>query len=370
MKSKVCDMLGIEVPIFAFSHCRDVVVEVSRAGGMGVLGVAGYSPERLEEELAWIDAKLDGKPYGVDILIPNTYQKMEGNNVNFAAMIPEANKQFLKTMCDEAGMAPLPAGEAEAMLAVEVDRIKMTPDQAQELIDVCVKHPIKLLVNALGTPPKEKVDALHALGIKVGSLVGKPEHALAQVAAGVDIIVAQGCEAGGHTGSITSMILWPQVIDAVGEVPVLAAGGIGRGKQMAAALAMGADGIWCGSIWLGTRQSELAPEIKHKFYAAKAEDAIQSRSLSGKPCRMLKSKYTEAFEQPGAPKTLPMPLQTLSTIEARMRIERSKAVDFMTYPVGQVVGDMKGETSVRQVVYDMMNELLESVEALNTKLGL
>lgn len=364
-------MLGIELPIFAFSHCRDVVAEVSRAGGMGVLGVAGFTPERLEEELTWIDAHCDGKPYGIDILIPNRYAKGSvAAGGDLLSLIPVEHTAFLQRLCQEAGIAALPAGEAQQMMSTELARINLTPESAAGLIEVALRHPIKLLVNALGTPSREMVEKLQARGIKVGSMVGAVEHARAQVEAGVDLLIAQGCEAGGHTGRVTSMILWPQIVDAVAPLPVLAAGGIGNGRQMAAALALGAEGVWCGSIWLGTDKSDLSAEMKARLFAAKAEDAVQSRSVTGKPCRMLRSKFSDAWEQPGAPKALVMPLQTLVTQETRMRIERARALDFMSYPVGQVVGEMREETSVREIFYRFLQGFIESSERLSSLLQL
>lgn len=365
MKTKVCEMLQIELPIFAFSHCRDVVAEVTRAGGMGVLGISGYSPAQLEQELRWIDEHTDGKPYGVDILIPNKYEA-SAKRSNERPTLPEENQRFLKKLCDNAGIPPLPTSEGDRMFDEFLERLHMTPEAAEELFEVVLRHPnVKLLVNALGTPPKHKVDELHTGGIKVGSLVGRLDHVAAQIDAGIDVLIAQGCEAGGHTGTITSMVLWPQVVDAAGDIPVLAAGGVGRGRQMAAALALGADGIWCGSIWLGTDKSDLSPEMKQRIFDAKSEEAVQSRALTGKPCRMLKSKLSEAFEQPGAPKPLQMPLQTISTFEARTRIERARASDYMSYPVGQVVGDMTGETTVKEIVYGLLNEFLDATERLH-----
>ncbi len=370
MKTRVCDMLDIELPIFAFSHCRDVVAEISRAGGMGVLGVVGFTPERLEEELIWIDAHCNGKPYGIDILIPNVYAKGAAiAGADLLKMIPQEHKRFLDKMCEDAELPPLPPGEATQMLLSEMARINMTPESAAGLVEVALRHPVKLVVNALGTPHKEMVAMLQARGIKVGSMVGAVEHAKAQVEAGVDLLIAQGCEAGGHTGKITSMVLWPQIVDAVAPLPVLAAGGIGRGRQMAAALALGAEGIWCGSVWLGTDKSDLGPEMKGRLFAAKSEDAIQSRSLSGKPCRLLRSKYSDAWEQPGAPKPLAMPLQTLATQEARMLIERGRATEYMSYPVGQIVGDMNEETTVRHIVFSMLDEFVASCERLNNLLA-
>lgn len=370
MKTSATAMLGIELPIFAFSHCRDVVVEVSKAGGMGVLGAAGFDPQHLEEELKWIDEHIGGKPYGVDVLIPNTYAKVGTSELNLDQLLPDEQRRFVKRLCDEAGLPPLPEGEAQALLQKEARQLNMTPEQAQQLLDVAVQHKgVKLIVNALGTPPKEQVARLQSMGFKVGSLIGKADHVKSQIEAGVDLLVAQGTEAGGHTGSITSMVLWPQIVDLAGSLPVLAAGGIGRGKQMAAALVMGAAGIWCGSIWLGTRQSEVNPLVKERFYAAKSEDAVQTRALTGKPCRTLRSKFLDAWDAKDAPQTLMLPLQTIVGLEARLRAERGKAKEWMSYPVGQIVGDMKGETSVRDVVQGMLEEFLDSVEQLNTLLS-
>ena len=363
MKTRVCEMFGIEVPIFAFSHCRDVVVEVSKAGGLGVLGCAYQTPAQFKAELEWIDRHVGGKPYGIDVLMPKKYDRLEQKSLKLDDL-PREQLEFMRKVCDDAGIPELPRDDAEKMLMEEIERVHMTPEQNTELLEIALEHPIKLVVNALGAPPQDLVTRLHQRGIKVGAMIGSVEHAQRQREAGVDLIIAVGMEAGGHTGKITSMLLWPQVVDAVAPVPVLAAGGIGRGRQMAAALALGAEGIWCGSIWLGTKQSELSPEMKQRLFEAKAEDAVQSRVRTGKPCRLLRSKLTDAWDKPGAPPTLPMPLQTIVMSEAKLRVERARARDFMTYPVGQVVGDMKHETTVKQVVYDMMVEFLESVDRI------
>ena len=364
MRTAATELLGIDVPIFAFSHCRDVVVEVSKAGGFGCLGAGYYTKEQLKEELKWIDDHIEGKPYGIDVLMPNKHVPLGTVKVD-PATLPREQIEFLRNLLDEAGVPPLPEGEAEEMLRKEVEKVNMTREESEALFDVALEHPIKMVVNALGVPSKEQVERMHARGIKVGALVGKPEHAVKQKEAGVDIVVAQGSEAGGHTGTISSMVLWPQIIDAIDPIPALAAGGIGRGRQMAAALAMGCAGVWCGSIWLGTKQSDLLPEEKARLFAGKSEDAIQSRSRTGKPARVLRSKLTEAWEQPGAPPFLPMPLQTLATMEARLRINRGKAKDYMSPPVGQIVANMTDEGSVKQVIFDMLNEFADCVESLN-----
>jgi NAD(P)H-dependent flavin oxidoreductase YrpB (nitropropane dioxygenase family) len=365
MKTRTTAMFDIDLPLFAFSHCRDVVVEVCKAGGMGVLGAAGFSPTKLAEELRWIDEHVDGRPYGVDLLIPAKHKDVGDHKLSLEEAVPADHRRFVSRVLDEAGVAGLPVAEAQELILTGAREINMTPRDAETLLEVCLNHPIKLLVNGLGTPPADTVRLLQSRGIRIGSLVGSIAHAKAQLDVGVDIIVAQGCEAGGHTGTITSMILWPQVIDLAGDVPVLAAGGIGRGSQMAAALALGAAGVWCGSVWLGARESELDPELRQRFFEARSEDAIQTRALTGKPCRALRSRYTEAWDRPDAPRPLPMPLQTLLWLEPRLRAQRAHARDWMTYPVGQIVGDLKEQTSCRDVVRGMLEEFAGCVERFN-----
>ena len=369
MKSKMCEMFGIDVPIFAFSHCRDVVVEVSKAGGMGVLGMARMSPERVEEELSWIDAHIGDKPYGIDVLMPSRFDDTGVSKFNPEEMLPKEHVDFVRNLLDEAGVPPLPADEADEIKREIVKGINFTPAESLAMVEAAMTHPIKLIVNALGSPPAELVESAHARGIKVGALAGKPKHAIRHRQAGCDFVVAVGTEAGGHTGDVSSMVLWPSIVDAVAPMPVLGAGGVGRGRQLAAALVLGCEGVWTGSLWLKTVQSEVTPEIKQKMFEAEATDAMLTRTVTGKSCRTLRNKFSEAYEQPGAPEPLPAPTQNyLWWQEGRTRVERVRAKDFLTYPVGQIVGDMEEETSVREVVYDMLNEMLDARERLDVML--
>lgn len=369
MKTRATELLGIDVPIFAFSHCRDVVIEVSKAGGCGVLGVGYHNAEQLREELNWIERHIEGKPYGIDILMPGNYAKLQSVAKVTRADLPALQSDYLRDYLDRGGIPRLPEDQREDLIDKALATIQMTPEQSRELIEVALEYNIKLVVNALGVPDRALVDRLHARGILVGSMVGKVEHALKQKAAGVDIIIAQGTEAGGHTGTITSMILWPEVVDAVAPVPVLAAGGIGRGRQMAAALALGAEGVWCGSIWLTTTESELIPLVKQRLIEAKSDEAVQRRTRTGKPARVLKSKLTEAFNEQGAPPYLPMPLQTATMMESNLRVERALAKDWVYCPVGQIVGEMKAELTVKQVVFDLLSEFVDATESINARLN-
>jgi len=370
MKNRMCEMFGIDVPIFAFSHCRDVVVEVSKAGGLGVLGVGRSSPEHVEEELRWIDEHIGGKPYGVDILMATNYKDPGADKFDADHLFPPEHVAFVRKMLDDAGIPELPADMKDKITCANLESVSLTPSESRVMLDIAFRHPIKLIVNALGSPPPDLVERAHARGIKIAALAGEPKHAVKHRDAGCDFVIAVGNEAGGHTGPITSMVLWPRVVDAVAPMPVLGGGGVGRGRQVAAALALGCEGVWCGSIWLKTVQSELTPDMRKKFYAADSKDSVWTKCLTGKTARMLRSRYTDAWDAPGAPPFLPAFTQRyLWETEARGRLERARANDFLIYPVGQLVGDMKEETSVRNVVHEMISELIETKEKLDGMIG-
>ena len=368
MRTEVCEMFGVEFPLFAFSHCRDVVAAVTNAGGFGVLGAVAYSPERLDEELHWIDDHVGGRPYGVDVLVPGKIdQSAETGSVLSA--IPAGHWAFVAGLLEKYGV-PKPELTAGGGAARQV-----TKAGATELIDVALTHPIRLIASALGTPPPVMVDMARAAGVPVAALVGTAEHARRQVAAGVDLIVAQGGEAGGHTGEISTMVLVPEVVDTVAPVPVLAAGGIATGRQMAAALALGASGVWCGSVWLTTEEAETSPAVKAKMLAATSRDTVRSRCRTGKPARQLVSAWTQEWEGPGSPGSLPMPLQMVVAEGAMRHIEKvaeggnEGARQLANYFVGQCVGLMNTVKPARQVVYDMIEEFADALERLNRLTG-
>jgi NAD(P)H-dependent flavin oxidoreductase YrpB (nitropropane dioxygenase family) len=369
VRTRVCDMFGIDLPIFAFSHCRDVVAAVSRAGGMGVLGALAFSTDQLEIELNWIDEHVDGKPYGVDVVMPASYAgagNLDPENMadQLAGMIPAEHKQFIDKVLDEYHVPPLPADGEQV-----VGLLGWTHEGARPQVDIALAHPIKLLVNALGPPPKDIVDLAHSHDVKVAALVGSPQQAERQVNQGVDIIVAQGHEAGGHTGEIASMVLVPQVVDAVSPVPVLAAGGIGNGRQMAAAMALGAEGVWTGSIWLTVAESDMTPLVVDKLLHATSRDTVRSRCMTGKPARQLRTAWTDAWDRPDSPGTLPMPLQYMATAEAQRRIARSQNRELVGMPVGQIVGSMDDVRPAKDVIFEMVSEFVDASERLGKLLA-
>ncbi|MBM36981.1 MAG: nitronate monooxygenase [Actinomycetota bacterium] len=374
MKTPVCEMLGVDVPILAFTHCRDVVAAVTKAGGFGVLGAAGHTPEQLDIDLQWIRDEVGDKPFGVDIIVPAKYEgSAEGGKSlsDLSDMIPQGHRDFVEDMMERYAVPPLPKEDSkESPRAVPVEsEPPMTYAQAVPLMDVAFSHPIKLIVNALGPPPPDMIERAHANGVLVGALAGKKAHAVRHVASGVDIIIAQGHEAGGHTGDIGTMVLVPEIVDAVAPTPVLAAGGIGSGRQVAASIALGAQGVWCGSVWLTTLEAETHPVVKEKFLAATSSDTLRSRSRTGKPARQLRSAWTDEWEGESSPGTLPMPLQPMLIAHASRQVDRAAmnpenkgAVELSNYFVGQIVGSMNESISATRVVEDMITEYLDVIE--------
>jgi NAD(P)H-dependent flavin oxidoreductase YrpB (nitropropane dioxygenase family) len=376
MKSKLCSQLGIEFPLFAFSHCRDVVVEVSKAGGLGVFGAVDVrSPEALEAELKWIDDHIDGKPYGVDFIVPAKFSGQgTGETVaQAAARIPDEHKSFARKLLEEHGIDTTDLTDERFERGSKITR-NIREQGAQSLLDVAFNHPIALVANALGPAPQVMIDRAKTAGVLVAALVGSPEHAIRQAQAGVDIIVAAGTEAGGHCGEVGTIVLVPEVLDALHNLgislPVLAAGGIVTGRQMAGCMAMGAAGAWTGSVWLTTSEAETSPAVKEKMLAATSAGTIRSRSRTGKFCRQLRSDWTDAWEQEGAPRPLPMPLQSMVSDTAMSKVLKlangghEGARKLASYFVGQGVGLMNTTQSTRSVVIDFMSDYLLAVERL------
>lgn len=369
-------MLGIDFPLVAFSHCRDVVAAVSRAGGFGVLGATAFTIDQLELELKWIDDHIDGKPYGIDVLIPENLSLKYEKGVTTRSLvehIPQQHKDFVRELLSRHGIEPSQAIE-EGRVRSPDGPVPFQPEYALKLLEAAFQHPIKLIANALGVPPQAMIDMGHQHGVPVAALVGAPEHAVRQVKAGVDIIVAQGGEAGGHCGEVSTIVLIPEVLRAIKpirDVPVLAAGGIMTGRQMAACMAMGAAGAWTGSVWLATTESETSEIFRQKMIEARSRDTVRSKGRTGKPSRQLRSTWTDAWEGPASPGALPMPLQSLisepALHAADLAAERgnAKAREMVTYFVGQGVGLVDSVKSTRAVVKEFMEEFVEAISDLN-----
>ena len=364
------ELCGVDFPLFAFSHCRDVVAAVSRAGGFGVLGGVAFTPDTLDVELKWIDEHCDGKPYGVDVLLPEKQAAAPDDTLaQIVSTIPQEHRDFVQKLLVDAGIDfTMREGGRDAINS-------LSPIVAEQLIDIAFSHPIRLVASALGPAPKWMIERGRKQGVAVAGLVGAKEHAVRQVNAGVDILVAQGTEAGGHCGEVSTLVVVPEVVRTVREirdVPVLAAGGIMTGAQMAGCMAMGAAGVWTGSVWLATPESEVSETFRQKLVAASSRDTIRSKARTGKPSRQLRSAWHEAWEGPQSPGSLPLPLMSILSTPAFSSIDRAadagnpKARELVSYWVGQGVGLIDSVKTCAQVVQDFMEEYAEAVERLPT----
>ncbi len=353
-------------PRFAYTRSPEVVVDVTRAGGMGVQAAIGFSLDELKRCLDHIEANVEGRPYGVDVVMPSGFVQPDGTKVtgggamaaasDYKKALPPEHVRFLDELLARYEVPKLPEG-ATAELAMNT----WTDQVSRKQVDLALGYPIRLIANALGPPPRDVIEQCHAKGVKVAALVGSKEHAKKQVEQGVDVIVAQGTEAGGHCGEISTMVLVPEVVSAVAPTPVIAAGGIGSGRQLAAAIALGAQGGWAGSIWLTTVEGQVDAAVTRKLLRATSSDTVRSRAISGKPARQLRSTWSEAWDDPKSPQALPMPLQFLLTAEAVGRIHHfareTGRDDLVTSPVGQIVGAMNELKPVDQVLAEIRSEL-------------
>lgn len=365
MRTKVCDKLGLTHPIFGFTPSQHVAAAISRAGGMGVLGCVRFNDaDELDAVLTWMDENTGGRPYGIDVVMPATVPD-EGSIPDLASMIPQGHKDFVEQTLTRLGVPPLPADDDSGRNGV----LGWLHSVARTHVEVGLKHNIALLANALGSPPADVVDEAHAKGIPIAALAGKAEHARSHVDNGVDIVVAQGTEAGGHTGEIATMVVVPEIVDEVGDdAHVLAAGGIGCGRQIAAALALGAEAAWMGSVWLASKEHQLGATdatVKQALLAAHSDQTVRSKIYSGKNARLLKTQWTDAWSQPGAPAPLPMPLQNILVAEAHQRIGLSGNPEVVSIPVGQIVGRMNEERHVAELIDDMVSELTATLDRLD-----
>jgi len=366
LHTELCDMLGVEYPVFAFNHCRDVTAAVSNGGGIGVLGATGYSPEGILKLTHWLKKNTD-RPFGLDLLLPQRAPGA-GDREALLARIPRANLNFMDRLRKELGLPPARPFPTDRTDFMGLGVGGTLASQMEQVEVICEAKPA-VFAGGLGISP-EAVEKCHSAGIKVISLIGSLKHARRVAEWGVDIIVAQGTEAGGHTGKIGTMVLVPLVVDAVKPIPVVAAGGIGDGRGLVAALALGAVGVWTGTIWLTAHENPLEDFIKNRLVSAQAEDAVITRAHTGKTARSLRSKFIEYWEQEGAPDPLPAPYQSMylpipwsvSSEDADRTWEKLGLQDWIGTPAGQVMALIKQRKPARQILYDIVSQATDILE--------
>ncbi|MGN6125145.1 MAG: NAD(P)H-dependent flavin oxidoreductase [Humibacter sp.] len=363
--NKLSRDFGIEYPIFAFSHCRDVVAAVSKAGGMGVLGVVAMSPDEIDVEIAWLKEQCGDVPFGVDVVMPAKTADRERGLTDTGSLvddldklIPEGHRAFAEALMDQYHV-PMPRDAARRFGA---KGLSAAYGAAQ--LEAVFAHDIPFLVSGLGAPPVETIERAHAKGAKVGALVGKPEHIAKSAGTGIDVYIAQSYEAAAHTGDIGSMVLTPDVVDAADGTPVLAAGGIATGRQMAAAMALGAEGIWTGSIWLTSQESSTDQRVKEHMLKMSSSDTVRSKSQTGKYNRQIRTPWTEAWDSPESPGNLPMPLQQMLYSEYTDRARRAGVWELVGGPVGQGVSRMNAIKSCNQIILEIVEEYAETLDRL------
>jgi NAD(P)H-dependent flavin oxidoreductase YrpB (nitropropane dioxygenase family) len=373
MRTAFTALVGVEHPIVGFNRSPGVVAAVTNAGGFGVLAASAYTPDELDAQLTWIEGQIGGKPYGVDLLVPEKFAAGDPGNLvaSLRAQIPAEHLTFIRELLARYDI-PESAGVANA------DEIaaSLNPAGATALLDVAFQHRIALIANALGTPPPDLVARGRAAGVVVAALVGQPKHAVRQIDAGVDLLIAQGTEAGGHTGTIATMVLTPEIVDIAGDRPVLAAGGIASGRQMAAALALGAAGVWCGSVWLASDEDVANQALKAKFVGATSSDTLRSPTRTGKPARQLRSAWHDEWERAGSPAPLPLPLQPMLVNDAWQRIDRAAdaghegALALESYFVGQVVGSFREVRPAGEITRQIVADCEQAIAGLAAVAGL
>lgn len=328
-RTPVCDLLGIEVPIFGFSHSPDVVAAIARGGGCGVLGVARELPDAIPGLIARLRDAVGEAPIAVDLMLPAGMPADAAEAEAGRATLPAAHRAFvdgLRRRWD------VPVATRPNFFSTTVRTRALFAEQ----VEAVLAADVDAVATAVGLPP-EVVARVRAGGRTTIALVGTPRHARAALAAGAQVLVAQGYDAGGHTGTIGTMSLVPQIVALAGDVPVIAAGGIACGAQVAAALAMGAQGAWLGTAWLGAAEARLHPALLAKLVAAGSEDTTITRAHSGKPCRVVRSAWSDAWDEPGAPEPLPMPWQHALTGELLAAIEEHGVAEPMYEAAGQSV---------------------------------
>ena len=353
LHTPLCDKLGIEYPVVAFTHCKDVAVAVINAGGFAVLGEALHSPDHIAADIKWIRDRIGGKPFGIDLVLPSSVPE-ERTVEQLLAGIPQEHRDFEQKIKQKYDV-PDPKEAPNLHIWGGLDQ-----KRALAQVEVVFDERVPVFASGLGSPAF-LLKRAHQLGIQVWGLVGKPRQARKQIAAGTDVIIAQGYDAAGHTGNIGTFSIVPQVVDAARSsgVPVLAAGGVTTGRHLAAALALGADGVWTGSLWLASRESDLNLPLKERLLEAETDDTVYSDCISGYTMRTTRAPWHDEWLRPDAPEVLKPPLQMLLSanyIQGSLDYQRK---DLMTEAAGQGIHYVTEMKPARQILSDLVDGALD-----------
>ncbi len=347
-------MLEIEHPIICFTHSKAVAVSVTNAGGFAVLGEAMHTVDEIAQDVDWIRQRVAGRPFGIDLVFPakappsgtadDLYARIPGTHVDFAAGIKE---RF---------------GVPEPTNPVALRQWGgLNSQMARAQINVLLDVRVPVIATGLGCPDF-LFDAAHERGVKIFGLVGMARQAARQIERGADVIVAQGYDAAGHTGAVGTFSVVPQAVAVAGDVPVVAAGGVATGRHVAAALCLGASGVWLGTAWLASLESDLDPVLIERILGAVGDDTSRSPSISGKTMRVLKCPWTEEWDGPDAPDVLRSPYQMLLTSNYLQGANDASRPDLMTEAVGQGVGFVRERKSAADIYRELAVEAREVLE--------
>ena len=357
LQTRLSKRLGIDNPIFGFTHDSAVVAAICRSGGFGVLGATRHTPEEIAHELAWIRQQVGDRPFGVNLVLP-TGMPETNDRAAIEAQLPETHREFVLNLQKKYGV---PAASQAGMRS----RFVRSEEVAQQQLEVIMRSDVNLLACGIGSP-MDVIERAKSCGKLVLALVGSPKHARNALTKPIDILVAQGYDAGAHTGVIGTFSLVPQIVDMAGDIPVLAAGGVATGRHVLAALAMGAQGVWMGTAWLTTTEYRIQDALRQKLLAAGSDDTVISRADSGKTLRQIRTAWSDEWAAPGAPSPLKMPLQDILVGDLLGAIDEHQIEPLMHYPAGQSIGYFNEVRSVSEVMRTIVDEAREGLARLGT----
>lgn len=348
LRTKLCELLEVELPIVCFTHCREVAVAATHAGAFAVLGEALRTMEEIERDIRFVREGVGGRAFGIDLVLPQSSPR-SGTPDELYAEIPAEQRAYADSI-KQRYHVPDPTHD---VVLRQWGGLNAKIARAQ--IEVLLDEQVPVIATGLGAPDF-LFDEARARGIKLIGLIGARRQAVRQIERGADLIVAQGFDAAGHTGGVGTFSIVPSVVEAAGEVPVIAAGGVTSGRHLAASLCLGAAGVWCGTAWLASEESDVDPLIKQRILGADGDETSRTACISGKTMRVLKCPWTEEWEREEAPKVLRSPYQMLLTSHYLQGANDARRPDLMTEAVGQGVAFVKRSQPVAEIVAEMASE--------------